>query len=472
MNDNSSMTKNDDALVAFGPPRPNAIVTYLPSSSEEDGGSGVNEYIPRVQALLYSIYQTTETTQSKTKKTKKPNGGGGNGDDYHYPPEVVAIVRKNNNNKKSSTSTGLVLPEVRQWYNSRLCTRIITVDGNDDHGDDDDGNNINNYNGNDGLLLHAFGLQQYDTIVSLQPTCLVTQDISHLFRKFSSPSPSSRNLELQKQKNLVDEQDSCTSCLLAAVPKQHHKHKAGEDGFDISVMVLNPQHSVKVDMLTRMKSSSSAGKVDMFLNSYFSDGFGKLPSHAKLDPCAYNATDQESWEANMTDDGDDDFMKPKTLYIVKIENEISSKKLQEEAMETTTSEDDNKKTSSSRHVQHLFRTCYEASIQHINGQEEKKKKAKQKELEHHRNQQQKKQNLQSSSSSSTPAVATPDPMQIHKLVTKRYKALRREGKSAHDAMKQAQHEYGQSTGDDDDSSKKHGPKPGQQVAAMFGLNMI
>ena len=490
MNDDNNKTDTktkNDALVVFGPPRPNAIVTYLPrlssssSFNENDGGSGAGEYIPRVQSLLYSIFQTTETTQSKKKtKTKKLNGGGGgNGDDYHYPPEVVVLVRKNYNNikinnKKSSTSSGLALPEIRQWYNSRLCTRIITVDENDDHGDDDERNN----NGNDLLLLHVFGLQQYNTIVSIQPTCLVLQDISHLFREFSSPSPSSRNtIGLQKkQKGLVDELDVCTSCLLAAVPKQHHKHKAGEtDEFDVSVLVLHPQTFVMKDMSTRMKSSSSAGQVDTFLNSYFSDVLGKLPSHAKLDPCAYKATDQESWEANMTDDySDGNDMKPKTMYIVNIENEIRSKKVQEESTETTTNEneDDDKRTSCSRHVQHLFHTCYDASIQYIKDQEEKKKMAKQKELERHQNQQQKeKQNLQSSSSSS-PVVATSDPMRIHKLVTKRYKALRREGKSAQDAMKQAQGEYGQSTGDDDDNSKNHGPKPGQQVAAMFGLNMI
>jgi hypothetical protein len=60
-------------------------------------------------------------------------------------------------------------------------------------------------------------------------------------------------------------------------------------------------------------------------------------------------------------------------------------------------------------------------------------------------------------------------MLMHKLVAKRYKELRREGKSAQEAMEQARADLVLSKvhkeGDGDHGS------PGQKVAAMFGLNM-
>ena len=58
------------------------------------------------------------------------------------------------------------------------------------------------------------------------------------------------------------------------------------------------------------------------------------------------------------------------------------------------------------------------------------------------------------------AALASNPKHIHKLVTKRYKELRAQGKSTQQAMEQARAELQPEQTDAD---------PGSQVAAMFGM---
>jgi len=64
---------------------------------------------------------------------------------------------------------------------------------------------------------------------------------------------------------------------------------------------------------------------------------------------------------------------------------------------------------------------------------------------------------------SAAAAAPPNPKQVHKLVTKRYKALRKEGIDLKEAMVIARREYGLDQMDNMDV--------GTQVATMFGMPM-
>jgi hypothetical protein len=462
------------------------------------------DWIPYVQTLLYSLLRTTKTTQSSfmmnKNKTKNVKQGEEKEDDdgYYYPPEVVVLIdkhyqrrqttdttttvsTKSSNPSSSSSSSSTTISEgVRQLYNSRLCTRIITVEewnttktttSPRQPGDDDNECCCCWWN-----LVNVFGLQQYNVVVFLKPDCLVLKDIApHLLDNFIvTPAGSPSGLAVPTGNG----GDESPSCLVAVAPKQQpllssitsatttKEDKDDDDDkeslFDIGVMVLRPKRGIMDDMRRaynhRQQQQQQGLTAENFLNRYFAESFTRLSSSARLD-VGYNAS-QELYHRHM------DYWKTKIEPNLHIIRYSSSNNVDVKPWEQATLDSDaNADADDGLHP--LYRTWYQDAVAYIQHQAQKKKQRlrdrQSKEMERQRSQQQQEQKQQQQRSN--------DPQRIHKAVTRRYKELRKEGKSAQVAMKQAREEFG----DDDDgnqpcnSSSSSNIDPGRQVAAMFGI---
>jgi hypothetical protein len=308
-------------VAALFPPRPDAILTYLPS----------NDFLPGTQTLLYSLQKTTTTTTKEQQERKQQQSMR-----IYYPPEIVVMVPKYNNNNSSnnnnrnlsagsssSSSLGPVdLLLCQRWVDTGLCTRILEVEywpaptnttmKNDTNttnnnmvastGNDGNNNNNNNNDKNtndvqrqqptiqqnqyqrhldsdpigDWTKLQIFNLQQYDTILYINSDCLVMKDVTHL-------------LELNK---VYVESDTA---LIAAAPEVYPS-----DQFNSGVMVIRPSHQAytciqdfaAATSSTTVVAGGGGGRMDpsvtAFLNAYFSTWYKDYPPFARLSS-GYNA---------------------------------------------------------------------------------------------------------------------------------------------------------------------------------------
>jgi len=176
-----------------------------------------------------------------------------------------------------------------------------------------------------------------------------------------------------------------------------------------------------------------------FLNAYFNGWDTEFPPTARL-PIGYNAQ-QSLYDTTADTDGKSKYWDTEVapgLHIVHFSNSIKPWQVEVEGSS----------------LQSLWKTWYTKSKNFLLRQ--KKQKAL------------RTANEQAAAAAKQAAMPRmnkstgPDSRQLHKLITKRFKELKKEGKSAKEAMQQATKEYGQ--GDRDAQID-----PSSAVAAMFGV---
>jgi len=388
--------------VPIFPPRPDAFVTFLTS----------DDFLPGAMTLLYSI------KKSMQKKDQS---------DYHYPPELVCLVTPN------------ISQKTRKMLCPTFCTRIIEVQSLDfpDQSIQNKqivANHVTSWSFQGALTkLHIFRLEQYDTILYIDADCLVVKDVTHLF-------------DLGK---LYQESEA----LLAAAPDIFPP-----DRFNAGVMVVRPSRSVFKNMMDQSALLSSYDGGDTgFLNAYFSEWHSNMPPFSRLkfgynaQRFLYHSTYEKQpnyWDLGVAPD----------LYIVHyssspkpweskptvIEEEGKvniEEHLQQEEIKTL------KKVKKSAELELLWWNSYQRSQNYAKTYANEKMEEEKKEN----------QAILAAKKAAQPKSVK----DIHRLVSSRYKELRRQGLNTKDAMEQARQEH------DQDLENR---SAGSQVAAMFGIN--
>lgn len=211
--------------------------------------------------------------------------------------------------------------------------------------------------------------------------------------------------------------------------------------FNSGVMVIRPSTQVFESMKKNAKHLTTYDGSDTgYLNAYYPTWFQDFPSEARLS-VGYNAQttlhkltadpktgESTFWDAQLFHD----------LHIVHYS----------EAVKPWQAKSDDKNS-----LHDLWKSWYQKSKNFLlrdkkeRAKEEKERLERQKRLEEE--------------AAAAEAAKAKDPKYIHKAVTKRYKELRAQGQSTHDAMQQARRELLP-----EESSQ---PDVGSQVAAMFGM---
>ena len=366
-----------------------------------------DDFLPGAQTLLYSIQKTLDKS-------------------ILYPPESVVLA------------TPEVSQKTRDALWPALCTRILDVSIIPFHKGINgkvptkvDGKAWDNHN--PGLTkLHAFRLEVYDTIVFIEPDCLVLEDVYPLI----------------KRGKVYTE----TEALVAAAPDLFPP-----DRFNSGVMVIRPSQSTFDNMMgQRSLLANYDGSDTGFLNGYFPEWYTEMAPLARL-PFTYNAQralydttykqghscywdvaiapdlkilhysgGSKPWEVNVRPQGlpKDDSGAPPSL--------------------TARTGDD---------LTDLWCQWYQRSKNFVaRYHKEKEKEQAWKDSAKVHQQQQEQQ---------AAAKQAADPRRVHKLVSKRFKELRQDGHGTKDAMAMARAEHGL-----EDSEPV---SVGAQVASMFGV---
>jgi glycogenin glucosyltransferase len=334
-----------------------------------------------------------------------------------YPPEIVVLVTPN-----------VSIENAQQVLCPALCTRILPIEEWAAPA-----KSIDTKLGKKKPLtrtfdnhcpgwtkLRIFSLQQYDTILYIDSDCLVLQDVSNL-------------LELNK---VYTESEA----LIAAAPDILPPHQ-----FNSGVMVVRPSTQVfetmqrHASLLTTYDGSDTG-----FLNAYFNTWYTEFPPQARL-AAGYNA--QQAMH-DLTAEGSgsafwDVQVVASELYIVHYSNFIKPWEMAESSKTT-------------KSLQVLWKTWHQKSKNFLSRYEKERAKEKQQSEEEEERQRKRK-----APAAAAAASNTNDPKNIQKLITKRYKELRKQGKSTQEAMQQARDEL--QPGEDREID------PGSQVAAMFGM---
>lgn len=329
-----------------------------------------------------------------------------------YPPEVVVLVTPN------------VPPESYQSLCPTLCTRILPISEWIPPPSSSNTRTLDNHCPG-WTKLRIFGLQQYDTILYIDSDCLVLQDVSSL-------------LELNK---VYTE----SQALIAAVPDLLLPHS-----FNSGVMVIRPSTAVMESMQQQAKCYKAIDGSDTgFLNAYFDTWNTEYPPFARL-PVGYNAQ-QAMYDMTIEDTTGGrstfwDHQISSDLYIV----HYSNKKKPWEC------------TKSGHFLETLWHTWYRKSKNHlVRIQKETNEQQQQQQQQSRMTSQVARSNAKAPPTGTHPTHAQSQQQQ-HKLITQRFKELRKQGKSRVEAMTQARAESGLGSDADEDA-------PSSKVAAMFGL---
>jgi glycogenin glucosyltransferase len=354
-----------------------------------------------------------------------------------YPPELVVLCTPN-------------VSAVTQRKLDAFCTRVLQVEDLHFPTDSIDSKvpkrtplqrKLDNHC--PGLTkLRVFELQQYDTVIYVDADCLVLQDISDL---------------LERGKVYVE-----SEALIAAAPDV-----VPPDKFNSGVLVVRPNKQVFENMMGQAGLLTTCDGSDTgFLNAYYNEWFTEMPPMTRL-PVGYNAQ-QVLHELTADRDGVSssywDVSVAPDLKIVHFSNatkpwethHAESTAVTTAAAATTTAITTPSKSQST--LVTLWKSWYQKSQNYL------ARYLKEQYLEQEAKQQaEQKQNAKIQQQRKLAAAqqqrAANDPKHIHRLVTRRFKELRREGMPIQDAMAQAQAEL----------QPEETTNAGDQVAAMFGM---
>lgn len=337
----------------------------------------------------------------------------------------------------------LVTPNVSQATRKALhpafCTRILEVEPLDfpESAKQFVTSHVDSWQVQGGLTkLHIFRFDVYDTVVYLDADCLVVKDVSHL-------------IELGK---VYTESEA----LVAAAPDIFPPDK-----FNGGVLVVRPSQSVFDNMLAQASLLTTYDGGDTgFLNAYYSNWNKEMPPMARLG-FGYNAQrfmfhctyekQPNYWDLAVAPD----------LHVIHFSSspkpwETLGKPKQE--VQEHLGDDVTKKLQTcakTTELESLWRKTYQRSRnfaeKYRKAQEERATAAA-------------RPSTGAAAAASRPTQQAPNgnaKQDVHKLVMKRYKELRREGMSTTEAMGIARSQYGLDQND--------GIPAATQVAQMFGM---
>lgn len=279
--------------------------------------------------------------------------------------------------------------------------------------------------------LHIFRFENYDTLLYIDADCLVVKDLTPL-------------LDLGK---VYQESEA----LIAAAPDIFPPDK-----FNAGVLVVRPSKSVYDNMMEQRSLLTTYDGGDTgFLNAYFSNWYTDMPPFARLkfgfnaQRFLYQSTYERQpdyWDLSVAPD----------LHIIhysSLPKPWESKPIMSETVERQGSRSEEnipkrKRAPKSAELEALWWKWYDKSQNYAKLAREKAEQ---------------RARAPSSASAKKPRAtdASTNPKEMHKLVSARYKQLRREGKNSKEAMMAARHEYG---------LDKEAVDANKAVAAMFGLS--
>jgi glycogenin glucosyltransferase len=394
--------------VAVLPPRPDAIVTMLTTDDFLPGAQTLM-YSVKVHSIFFGVFMVpfpgpSHSCFSIVQKALSSS--------LSYPPELVVLVTPN------------VSQATRQALYPAFCTRILQIEpiAFPQHSEP----TVSSHFESGGLTkLHIFQLEVYSTLLYIDADCLVVKDVSHL-------------LELGKV-HIESE------ALIAAAPDIFPPDK-----FNAGVMVVRPSHSVFDNMIAQVSLLTSYDGGDTgFLNAYFSEWYTGMPSTARLafgynaQRFLYHCTHEK--QPNYWDMAVDLHIihyssSPKPWATIGSPKQEAQEHLGEQGAEML------RKTGKAAELETLWRKWYRLAGKF--GERHAKENAMEE-----------RQSAPAAAARREPA--SNNPKDVHKLVTKRYHQLRREGKLVAEAMAMARSQYGLDKTDDTSAAR--------QVATMFGM---
>lgn len=285
--------------------------------------------------------------------------------------------------------------------------------------------------------LHVFRLEVYDTIVFIEPDCLVLDDIYPL---------------IQKGKVYTE-----TEALVAAAPDMFPPDK-----FNSGVMVIRPSQTVFDNMMAQKSLLANYDGGDTgFLNAYYPEWHDKMAPLARL-PFSYNA--QRALYDVTYNKGHRNYWDVAVAPDLKILHYSGSEKPWEGPPSKSNDNDDKVSATdpmtmrTGDYLTDLWRQWYQRSKNFVaRHRKEKEREEAWKASAEIRHKQQEMQAVQKENQK--------DPKQVHKLVSKRFKELRQQGHNAKDAMTMARQEAGLQDEEEEPAAV------GAKVAAMFGVMM-
>lgn len=381
------------------------------------------------QTLLYSVQKTLDKN-------------------ILYPPELVVLV------------TPDVSQKTRQTLCPAFCTRIVPIErialspssginpkvaGSPTTPWDQDCPGL--------TKLHAFSMVVYDTILFLEPDCLVLENLYPL---------------LQKGKVYTE-----SEALVAAAPDVWLPDK-----FNSGVMVLRPHLPTFTNMMgQRSLLRNATGDDTGFLNAYYPEWHTEMAPLARL-PITYNAQRaiydgtcpqgcSQYWEVAIAPDlkilhysGPVKPWQPTQQPTQQQHDRLVASDNHDDDTNHNTPSTAAKPNRTGDYLTDLWRQWHQRSknfLVRYNKDKEKEQVWKETALVRQKQQEQQQQQQQKQ----PPHNAK----QVHKLVSKRFKELRNQGYNAKDAMGMARAEHGL-------TDEQFQPAAvGAQVASMFGVMM-
>jgi lipopolysaccharide biosynthesis glycosyltransferase len=284
----------------------------------------------------------------------------------------------------------------------------------------------------DWTKLRVFELEGYDTILYIDPDCLVLKDVGHLLHIIDP--------------NILPKENEKRVGLLAAAPDVIHPDK-----FNAGVMLLRPSSSVFNEMMSQLVRvptfkhdscnpnrelpiSASKPNDSTFLNYFYPGWYSDMPSFSRLS-FGYNAQPLMYKQPKYKDEEIDD---------ISIIHFSSTPKPWEKNAVTSSCE-------TNEEFESMWRTAYEKS------QRYHADKLKKRRVGHIRQG----QHAKPVSQLPTPPDRS-KPKNVNSLVHRRYNELRKTGIEIKEAMSIARAEYG--------LDKIVDINPARAVGQMFGLN--
>ncbi len=324
----------------------------------------------------------------------------------YYQPEIVSLVSPEVSNS------------VREDSLRPFCTRVIQINDytTDTAKDDNTVEDIDTHSPDDIVKIQLFKLHVYREILYVDSHCLVQKDVSHLFQNDKKSYHINSVMKECRQIGLV------TAPVLPSDSDQVN----GSDCFDTSVMVIQPSQGLQKDMTNKVLIDTNP---QGFLNAYFHDTWSQLPQEKRL-----------GTNYNCNYDGKKDVNGTQEVIIYSKNIGICGNKTQ------------------------LYQKWYKKSQLHKeNYREEQQMIQKAKDYSQVQQKKKKQRRQQQTNSSSGGNETKAKQMEKHKLVTMRYKELRKQGKNPKESMKIARSEFGMDKDDEKQQSAS------AQVASMFGM---
>lgn len=438
------MTPSNNLTTYFGPPKPNAIATIIMTSSYNNHPKKKiekeEETLSSIQTLLYSIQKSMETNNNGDNNNDKKKGY----ESYSYPPEIIVLLI--DNNKDMSKNIEYIKQEL-----ACFCTRVIYIQK-----EIPSPQHHQYINGTIQLLNQVV----YNLILYIDSNCLVQNNVCHLFQ------------QQQHQQNIMYNGLNGLMNAVSApmIADDYNNDQYEKDFFDTTVMMIKPCYEVYNNMIHKLlqlcnqsvqsthnhhyddkhneDQISVRSYCNQFWNQYFQQNWYQFDKKYRLG-IEYNYYENNHCMISRRNilQGEEKKKKFNVIYIYNKKYYSHDNRL---------------------FINQLYSKWTKKSMIYKENYKEKQhlvQRAK-KDMELRKMNQGLNAMMKNNISSPIQPTTTSSrhhQMDKHKLVSKRYKELRKQGNNPKDAMRIARSDYGMDKDDENQTSVN------TQVASMFGM---